>query len=257
MGYKGIVSGEGGAAVPLLDHYRAPLWPRNPWESFHSFWAGSIGAYLNRILPRRFIAVVQTHLGPQVEADVAEYERPPDPEDMQSPNGPGGGVAVQTYSPPTTALVAPAVYPDDLEVQVRDEREDARLVAVVELVSPRNKDRPEARRAFAAKCAAYLQRGVGVVTVDTVTTRQANMHNELATLMSWEGRLHLPAEESLAAVAYRPARRGTANEIDIWPVALALGGPLPVLPLALLGTRAIPLDLEASYTEARQRARLE
>jgi hypothetical protein len=39
-------------------------------------------------------------------------------------------------------------------------------------------------------------------------------------------------------------------------VPLALGGALPELPLALLGTRAIPLDLEATYTEARRRARL-
>ncbi|HKI34835.1 MAG TPA: DUF4058 family protein [Gemmataceae bacterium] len=242
--------------MPLLDHYHAPLFPRNPWESFHSFWASSIGAYLNRILPRRYLAVIQTHLGPQVEADVAEFERSPDAEDEQSPNGPGGGVAIHTYAPPIATMVAPAVYPDDLEVQVRDERDDARLVAVIELVSPRNKDRPDARRAFAAKCAAYLQRGIGIVTADTVTTRQANMHNELVTLMQWEDRLQMPDEVWLAAMAYRPARRGGANEIDIWPVPLTIGGPLPVLPLALLGTRAVPLDLEETYTEARQRARL-
>ena len=53
-------------------------------------------------------------------------------------------------------------YPDNLEVQVVDEREGLRLVAVVELVSPRNKDRADARDAFTAKCSAYLQRGVGV-----------------------------------------------------------------------------------------------
>jgi hypothetical protein len=66
----------------------------------------------------------------------------------------------------------------------------------------------------------------------------------------------MAAAASLAAVAYRPARRGTANEIDVWAVALAIGGTLPVLPLALLRHRAAPLDLEASYIEARQRARL-
>ena len=55
---------------------------------------------------------------------------------------------------------------------VRDERDDARLVAVVELVSPSNKDRPESRRAFAAKTAAYLQRGVGLIILDIVTGQQ-------------------------------------------------------------------------------------
>ena len=219
-------------------------------------WATVIAGTLDRTLPRRFFAEVQTHLGTQVEADVAEFESPPDPEDEPSPNGPGGGVAVQTYAPPAATMVMPALYPDDLEVQVRDARDDARLVAVIELVSPRNKDRPDARRGFAAKCAAYLQRGIGVVMVDTVTTRQANMHNELVRLLELEDRFQMPAEASLAAVAYRPARRGAANEIDVWAVALAIGGTLPVLPLALLRHRAIPLDLEATYTEARQRMRL-
>jgi hypothetical protein len=241
--------------VPLLDHYRAPLYPRHHWDSFHTRWATVIADTLDRTLPRRFFAEVQTHLGTQVEADVAEFEAPPDPEDEPSTNGPGG-VAVQTYAPPAATMVMPALYPDNLEVQVRDARDDARLVAVIELVSPRNKDRPEGRRAFAAKCAAYLQRGVGVITVDAVTTRQANMHNELVRLLELEDRFQMPADVSLAAVAYRPARRGGANELDVWATALAIGGPLPVLPLALLRQRAIPLDLEATYTEARQRMRL-
>jgi hypothetical protein len=242
--------------VPLLDHYHPPLYPLHRWESFHTRWATAIADTLDRTLPRRFFAEVQTHLGTQVEADVAEFEGPPDPEEEQSPDGAAGGVAVQTYAPPVATMVLPALFPDDLEVQVRDARDDARLVAVVELVSPRNKDRPEARRAFAAKCAAYLQRGIGVIAVDTVTTRQANMHNELVRLLELEDRFRMAAEAPLAAVAYRPARRGATDEIDVWAVALALGGALPVLPLALLRHRAIPLDLEATYTEARQRARL-
>ena len=34
---------------------------------------------------------------------------------------------------------------------------------------------------------------------------------------------------------------------------LALGQPLPLLPLALRGAFFVPVDLEATYTEARQR----
>jgi hypothetical protein len=254
--YKGSVTSEGGVAVPLLDHYRAPLYPLHRWESFHNRWANAIADTLDRTLPRRFFAEVQIHLGSQVETDVAEFERPVREDDDQSANGPGGGVAVQSYAPPAAAMVAPAVFPGELEVQLRDADDDARLVAVVELVSPSNKDRPDSRRAFAVKCAAYLHRGIGVITVDTVTTRHANMHNELVRLLEWEDRLRTPAEASLAAVAYRPARRGTANEIDIWPVALTIGGALPVLPLALLRHGAVPLDLQATYTETRQRMRL-
>jgi hypothetical protein len=35
-------------------------------------------------------------------------------------------------------------------------------VAAIEIVSPANKDRPEHRRKFVAKCAALLQQGVSV-----------------------------------------------------------------------------------------------
>src|SRR5690242_19043403 len=136
--------------MPLLDHFHPPLFPQRSWESFHSRWANSIADALQQILPPRYFAEVQIHLGSRVEADVAEFEGPA-PAEEEPRNGPGGGVAVQTWVPPAATLVLPAVFPDEIEVQVRDERDDARLVGVVELVSPRNKDRAESRRAFAAK----------------------------------------------------------------------------------------------------------
>jgi hypothetical protein len=242
--------------MPLLDHFHPPLTRLPGWESFHSFWAVAIATQLNAMLPPRYLAAVQTHLGSQVEADVAEFELPPPEPEQTQPNGAAGGVAVQTWAPPVTTLVAPAVFPDVFEVQILDRDEGARLVAVVELVSPGNKDRPESRRAFAVKCGAYLQRGIGLITVDTVTNRQSNLHNELAGLLNWGQPLRMPEAATLYAVAYRPARRQEKNEIDIWPVPLAVGGTLPLLPLALKGARAVPLDLEAAYTEARQRSRL-
>ena len=67
-------------------------------------------------------------------------------------------------------------YLDGRAIEVWD---GARLVAVIEIVSPGNKDRAEARRTFAGKCAAYLQRGIGLITIDIVTNRNANLHNEL------------------------------------------------------------------------------
>jgi hypothetical protein len=241
--------------MPLLDHFRPPLFPGRPWESFHSRWANSIADGLNRLLPSRYTAEVQIHLGSRVEADVAELERAAEP-DAANANGPWGGVSLETWAPPEAALVIPAVFPDDFEVQVLDQLDDARLVGVVELVSPRNKDRLESRRAFAAKCVAHLQRGIGLVIVDVVTTRQLNLHNETLALSGVGETSQMPADQFNYAVAYRPARRGEQNEIDIWPVALSVGGALPLLPLALKGTRAVPLDLEAAYSEARERSRL-
>jgi hypothetical protein len=216
-------------------------------------WAGVIADTLDRTLPPRFFAEVHTHLGTQVSSDVAEFEQTV--EARQDGNG-SGGVAVETWAPPTATMILPFVFPDDLEVRVLDERDDARLVAVVELVSPRNKDRPEARRAFAAKCAAYLQRGIGVVVADIVTTRQANMHNELIDLLRLDEAFRQAPDVFLAALAYRPGHRNGRDEVDVWDGPLHVGGTLPVLPLALRGLGAVPLDLEATYTEIRQRCRL-
>jgi hypothetical protein len=204
--------------MSLLDHFHPPLYPHRAWESFYSRWANSIADELHRVLPRRYFAEVHIHLGGQVEADVAE--------------------------------------PDDLEVLVRDQTDDARLVAVVELVSPRNKDRDDSRRAFAAKCAAYLQRGVGLVVLDIVTSRQFNLHNEMVRMLNWGEASLMPSDDLLYAAGYRPVRRQETNQIDVWPNPLSIGQSLPVVPLALRGASAVPLDLEATYNDACQRSRL-
>jgi hypothetical protein len=240
--------------MPLLDHFHPPIYPSRPWESFHSRWANSIADALQQILPPRYVSEVQIHLGSSVEADVAEFEQPAESAEV-SPNG-LGGVALQTWAPVAPPLTMAIAFPDEIEVQVRDMLEDARLVAVVELISPRNLDRHDARRGFAAKCAAYLQKGIGLIVADIVTARQANLHNELIRLLGADEEFLLPEDVYLYAVAYRPARRGEDNQIDLWPVPLTVGETLPLLPLALRGTRAVPVDLEKTYRDARERSRL-
>ena len=52
-------------------------------------------------------------------------------------------------------------------------------MAAIELVSPGNKDRDGHRQAFAIKCASYLCQGISLIVIDIVTTRRANLHNEI------------------------------------------------------------------------------
>jgi hypothetical protein len=237
--------------MPLLDHFHAPLYPNRAWESFHSRWANSIADGLNSVLPPRYFTEVQIHLGSMVEADVAEFESTAA---GKAENG-SPGVALSTWSPPAATTTIAAVFPDDIEVHVRDERDDARLVAAVELVSPRNKDRPEARRAFAAKCAAYLQRGIGLAIVDIVSIRQANLFDELMRLLA-AGEAQSHGESVLHAAAFRPVHHPDSNQFEIWFQHLQVGQPLPLVPLAVRGYGMVPLDLEASYSEARERSRI-
>ena len=241
--------------MPLLDHFRDPRVNIRPWPSFHSRWANALADGLNATLPPRYLAEIETRLGPQVVADVVELEgRAP------GGNGPaggaGGGVAVGAWAPPAATMVLPAVFPDSIEVQVFDTVGGMTLVAVVELVSPANKDRPDSRRAFAAKVAACLQRGVGVVCADVVSSHRFNLHNELIDLLRHDPSLRTADDSAINAVAYRPALRDGEGRIEVWAVPLAVGGPLPVLPLALRDGPLVPLDLDATYTEARRRSRL-
>ncbi len=83
--------------MPLLDPSHPALNPLHRWESFHNRWANAIADALDRTLPSRFFAEVQTHLVAEVEADVAEFEKKPDQPEQQSPNGTAGGVAIETY----------------------------------------------------------------------------------------------------------------------------------------------------------------
>lgn len=112
------------------------------------------------------------------------------------------------------------------------------------------------RRAFAAKCASYLAQGVSLIVVDIVTNRHANLHNELMRLMEAAPELDFPDEVTLYAAAYCPVRRSEQEEIDYWRRPLALGAPLPTLPLRLTGDRFVPVDFDAAYQEACRRRRL-
>jgi len=94
-----------------------------------------------------------------------------------------------------------------------------------------------------------------LIVVDVVTTRQANLHNELVDLLLVGSQFQIQFD-NLYATAYRPVRRPNDEHIDVWPVGLKLGERLPLLPLSLDRGICLPLDLEPPYVEACQRSRL-
>jgi hypothetical protein len=241
--------------MPLLDHFHPPVSERRSWEGFHGLWAAALVEKLNRdVLGDEYFADMQVHIGSRVEVDIASLKEA----DRAGAAHSSGGTATlaAAWAPPTTDLVLPTVFPDDIEVQVLSTVTGATLVAAIELVSPGNKDRPESRRAFAAKCAGYLTRGIGLIIVDIVTNRSANLHNELIAVLGHGGRFLLTDSVGTYAVAYRPSRQTTGDQIELWPQPLVLGQALPLLPLALRNAATVPVDLEETYTEACHRSRL-
>jgi hypothetical protein len=246
--------------MPLLDHFHPPLKGERHWESFHGIWAAAIVDTLNvHTLPPDYFPEFQVHIGGRIEVDVATFERAAGdgsaPPSASANGGTATLVAKEVWAPPAPDFAMPAVYPDEIEIQVFHAEGGPTLVAAIEFVSPGNKDREEHRRAFVAKCASYLHAGVGLILVDVVTTRRTNLHDELVRALGHGDRYVFPRESPLYATAYRPVRR-VADEIEVWRSALAVGQLLPVLPLALRGDGCVPVDFEAAYTTARQRSRL-
>lgn len=211
-----------------------------------------MGHLNTKVLPEGYLAEAQVHIGSNIEVDVATLETASE-RPVRPNNGPGGVATLEAWAPPRPALIMPAVFPDDIEVRLfRLGGGEKKLVAAIEMVSPANKDRPESREAFAIKCASYLYGGVGVVVVDVVTERRANLHDELIDLLNHGPELKFSKPADLYAVSYHPVRRGTAEQIEVWPAPVKLGELLPVMPLPLLGGAILPLNLEETYVTACQ-----
>lgn len=242
--------------MPLRDHFRPPLDDLMSWEAVHGGWPMMIATDLNRRLPPRYVAQPQVHLGSAMEIDVATFGAD-DPNSTAIGRGDeGGGLATAVWAPPRPTLAVTANLPAEYEVRVYDGRRGRRLVAVVELVSPGNKDRPEHRRTFVAKCAALIQNRVCVTIVDLVTTHHFNLYGDLLDLLGLADPSLSEEPPMLYAVTSRLARRGHDWELESWAHPLALGVPLPTLPLWIAEDRAIPLELEGSYEETCRNLRI-
>jgi hypothetical protein len=237
--------------MPLLDHSRPPLRGRPPYKSLNAAWGTFLCNGLNQGgLPPGYRAYPEMSVGIGLEADVATYEGT---EQASAGSGNGdGGVATAVWAPPRPPLVVSVDFSDleSLEVKVYADDGGGQLVAVVELVSPANKDRPANRAEFAAKCAAYLQQEVSVLVVDVVTERRTNLHRPLMELLQLGEPAAAAVTSDLYAVAYRVVTAGERTQLEAWPTALAVGQALPKMPLWLRDDLAVPLDLEASYRQA-------
>jgi hypothetical protein len=229
--------------MPLLDHFHPPLRGPRRWEGFHHAWAANIAQHLNReVLPEGYFAESEISMGPTLEIDVANFEQKNGMEKS------GARIATATWAPPKPALSFPVDFSrlNVCEVRVYEDLGGAQLRAALELISPANKDRPGSRRTFAAKCAGYLRQAISVAIVDVVTERVANLHKEVLEVLEvstavWE------SPTQLYAVTYRPVPIQKQARIEAWPETLALGSPLPVLPLWLGLDLCLPLRLEETY----------
>jgi hypothetical protein len=208
------------------------------------------------VLPEPYYAAPGIHLGTLYKVDVGTYRD----RVAEAQLGSVGeiAVAVATYAPPKPTLTLEPRLPsqDVYEVRIYDGRRNRRLVAAIEIVSPSNSDRAETRGAFVSKMAALLKNDICVTIVDVVSTSSVNLYAELLSFLQSADPALGHESPPLYAVTIRTRYEGIRRMLDSWYYPLAVGKPLPTLPLWLKEDWAISLDLETSYEETCRTLRI-
>ena len=160
--------------------------------------------------------------------------------------------------PPSQSFVWPEWSRRSFQALVYSDRCSHRLAAVFELVCPVHKEDPATRQAFVTRCAALLQAGTSVALLDIVTTAPSNLYAELMRFLDLPAPAVAGGEGDLYAVVLRPRffQDGGGKRVEITSAKLAVGQPLPRLPLVLEYDTTVLIDLEAAYERACQDLRI-
>jgi Protein of unknown function (DUF4058) len=221
------------------------------WDSMHLVWLAQLLDWVQPRLPDGYRA----YLGsvPAMTIDVPNGR--PDVSVRQWPAAPpegATGVSMAAGTEPDEEAVATFTLDPQRAVHIDLH---GQLIAAIEVVSPRNKDRPAARERYLGRYAGYLRQGIHLLLID-VLPRPAGF--SFADALAGNLGLTQPACPVPCAISYRvgePVPEGTV--LALWRRPLQIGQPLPVVPLALGPQLRVPIDLEHTYREAARRAYLD
>ena len=171
------------------------------------------------------------------------------PSEATSSPGPALGETGDSPSEPDDEI---AVATLDPETAVYVERQ-GRLIAAIEVISPRNKDRPIARSAYLARYLGYLLDGAHLVIVDV---HRRPIGFSFADQIATELHLEQPPVPPPMAVSYRVGEPTAAGGrlLAIWRRQLTVGDALPAIPLPLTSDQEVILELDQTYARAAEDA---
>jgi hypothetical protein len=224
------------------------------WDSVHPVWLTYLLEYVQERLPEGYKAF----LGGVPSLTVDSGHGKPD-------------LSVRQWGPESaaeTAVSGTGIVEPDLEASVAFQLAPQRaihvdlhgkLVAALELVSPRNKDRADAKEAYSNRYLGYIRLGVHLLLVDVLPRPKG--FSFLDVITSGLGMELAPLPPPFAA-AYRvgevvPVGEDMGTLVGLWRRPLQVGQPLPMLPLPLSVHQAVPIDLEETYQRAAKRAYLD
>ncbi len=216
--------------------------PRVPWRSFHNHWIIRLVEYLNAgVLPSGFQAR-PTELIVGIEPDLLLLQAT----EHHATQGPATPQPTLGEATSTAVLPVPADLP---MVGIYSAYDTTRLVAVIEVVSPGNKDRPETVEGFVEKILFLLQEGVHVTVVDVIRLPRQSMRRPILR------RLGLNDSDidstPLWACTYcsLPGSEPQPHlKVQEWAYTVNANEPLPTLPLFLrMDQQWVMVDLEETY----------
>ena len=223
--------------MPLHDWTRVPA---GLFHHFHQDWSIEIARTLNRgRLPRGLSALVEQRAGPR-ESDVLAVEQRGRPAGSPS----AGGVA--TTKPPVTRFVSRTTKQTYAtranRIVVRHHL--GRIIAVIEIVSPGNKDSRAALRDFVEKTIDFLRAGIHALIVDLFppTPRDPFGLHKVIWDQIEEKDFALPQGKDRILASYDA---GPEKAAYVEPVAV--GDEMPDMPLFLFHGGHIRVPLEAAY----------
>jgi hypothetical protein len=221
------------------------------FHDFHNAWLAAIRNVLNTgTLPQGYYALTEQHAGRSIP-DVLTLHAPPPAEGAAVPPA-RGGLALADAPPRVRRKLT-------MKSALRMRRRSLairhvsghRLVALIEVVSASNKDRPDHVEEFAAKVAAALELGIHVLVIDLFPPGPHDprgMDGAVRTLLGDDDDSDLGTwadDERLALVSYV-----AGLQVEAYIEPLAVGRPLPEMPLFLQADRYINVPLEPTYGAA-------
>ncbi len=211
------------------------------FHHFHQRWIAELGDTLNGgALPPEFFALAEQVVGGPIP-DVVTLQRRARPDDRNDP----GGVAVADCPPQARFITSAELDPYAQKANfIAIRHRLGRVVAVIEIVSPGNKSSLRALRSLVEKAAELLRQGINLLVVDLFPPSSRDpqgLHKALWDEICEEP-FALPPDKPLTVAAYSAAEPTTAY---VEPVAV--GDPLPDLPIFLAPGVYVPAPLESTY----------
>jgi hypothetical protein len=222
------------------------------FHDFHTVWIGAIRNALNEgLLPEGYYALAEQHVGRPI-TDILTLHASPAPPQPPLPLPPATGGTILAESPPRVRrrrTLDPAAAALRRSLAIRHVS-GHRLVALLEVVSPANKDRARHVEDFAAKATDALEGGVHLLLLDLFPPGLHDPYGRHGAICQRLEQSDEPydvpvADEPLTLAAYIAGPR-----IEIYIEHLAVGAALPPMPLFLRPDRYIDVPLEATYQTA-------